>query len=131
MLQLNDVVIKKRVYSQENVDKFNLMLSQTDWTSVLSANDAQLAYTKFHDLYSDLYSQCFPMKIFKQGYLTRKPWLTEGMKRQIKIKNRLYRRYLRTGKDDHHLIYKRFRNILVDKLRIAEKKHHETLIVKE
>ena len=130
MLQLNDVVIKKRVYSQENVDKFNLMLSQTDWTSVLSANDAQLAYTKFHDLYSDLYSQCFPMKIFKQGYLTRKPWLTEGMKRQIKIKNRLYRRYLRTGKDDHHLIYKRFRNILVDKLRIAEKKHHETLIEK-
>ena len=127
---MNDFVIKKRVYNEENTNRFNLMLSQTDWTSVLSANDAQLAYSKFHEIYSDLYSQCFPMKVFKLGYLTRKPWLTEGMKRQIKIKNRLYRRYLRTGDDIHHSIYKRFRNMLTDKLRIAERKHHETLIEK-
>ena len=85
-LEINDSVIYKRVYSDVNINKFNDGLSKTDWTSVLSARDAQKAYTNFHDIMSNLYNECFPLKEFKLGYLARKPWLTEGMKRQIKIK---------------------------------------------
>ena len=127
-LQLTDSVIRKRVYSDVNINKFNQGLSSTDWSQVLSADDAQKAYTNFHDIMTKLYNECFPLKEFKLGYLTRKPWLSEGMKRQIKIKNRLYRRYLRSDNPEHHMIYKRFRNVLHNKLHIAEKAHYDKLI---
>ena len=127
-LETNDSITYKRVYSDVNINKFNDRLSKTEWTSVLSASDAQKAYTNFHDIMSNLYNECFPLKEFKLGYLTRKPWLTEGMKRQIKIKNRLYRRYLRSDNLEHHIIYKRFRNVLHNKLHLAEKDHYDKLI---
>ena len=127
-LSINDSIIRKRVYSDENVNKFNSRLSSTDWTSVLSANDAQEAYSNFNDIMSKMYNECFPIREFKLGYLTRKPWLSEGMKRQIKIKNRLYRRHLRSHDPVYHTIYKRFRNILNKKLLLAEKAHYDKLI---
>ena len=127
-LEMNDSVILKRVYSDDNISKFNSRLSSEDWTSVLTADDAQKAYSNFHDIMSKLYNDCFPLKEFKIGYLTRKPWLTEGMKRQIKIKNRLYRRYLRSDNPEHHVIYKRFRNVLNYKLLLAERAHYDKLL---
>ena len=27
-----------------------------------------------------VYKKCFPVKVFKRGYRTRKPWLSDGMK---------------------------------------------------
>ena len=126
--EISDSVIRKRVYSDANINRFNSRLSSTDWTSVLSANDAQKAYSNFHDIMSRLYNECFPFKEFKLGYLSRKPWLSEGMKRQIKIKNRLYRRYLRSDNPIFHTIYKRFRNLLNKRLLIAEKAHYDKLI---
>ena len=61
-LEMNDSIIRKRVYSDTNVNKFNSRLSSTDWTSVLSVNDAQKAYSNFHDIMSKLYDECFPFK---------------------------------------------------------------------
>ena len=127
-LEQDESIIRKRVYSDININKFNQRLSKVDWTSVLTAKDAQKAYSSFHDIMSKLYNECFPLKEFKLGYLTRKPWLTEGMKRQIKIKNRLYRRYLKSDNEDHHTIYKRFRNVLHNRLHMAEKAHYDKLI---
>ena len=79
---------------------------------ILSMNDAQQAYTHFHKVYTDLYNSCFPLKEIKSGYKTKKPWLSEGMKKQIKIKNRLYRRYKKTHNPEHEVLYKRFKNKL-------------------
>ena len=117
----------KRVYNHENIVKFVSMLSNKSWSDVLLCNDTQMSYSKFHEELREVYDACFPLKTFKQGYNTRKPWLTEAMKEQIKIKNRLYKMWKKSGKSDLESIYKRFRNKLNRFLKAAEKEHYAKL----
>ena len=123
-----DSKVKKRIFSQENISKFNSALSQKNWENILSMDNTQDAYTSFHNEFINMYNNCFPLKEFKAGYKTRKPWLSEGMKRQIKIKNRLYRRYSRSKCPEHLLIYQKFRNKLQGNMLRAEKEHYEKIL---
>ena len=84
---------KCRSVTDENTSKFIDALNSQDWTNILSCSDAQKAYTSFHVEFSRLYNACFPIKYIKQGYKNRKPWLTKALKKSIKIKNCLFKRY--------------------------------------
>ena len=119
---------KKRIYSTENISKFKSALQETDWDEVMSMNDAQQAYSHFHNVYTELYDTNFPLKEFKIGYKTRKPWLSEGLKKQINIKNRLYRGGTKSNDPEHELLYKRFRNKVNSLIFKAEKDHYEQLL---
>ena len=111
----------------ENMEHFSSKMREMNWTCVLQNNDVQNAYTMFYNEFSDVYNTCFPMKIFKQGYRTRKPWLSEGMKKSIKTKNKLYKQYKKTGSIEHESVYKQYRNNLNKLLTAAERSHYETL----
>ena len=58
-------------------------MNEENWISVLHSHDAQNAYTAFYNEFSEVYNTCFPVKIRKRGYRTRKPWLSAGMKTSI------------------------------------------------
>ena len=81
----------------ENMERFSSKMREINWTCMLQNSDVQNAYTMFYNEFCDVYNTCFPMKIFKQGYRTRKLWLSEGMKKSIKTKNKLYKQYKRLG----------------------------------
>ena len=103
-------------------------MQDKNWDSILHSNDVQDAYSMFHrDLY-DVYDTCFPLKTFKYGYRNRKPWLSEGMKQRIKIKNKLFRKSKISNKPEDENIYKRFRNKLNKLLADAERDHYEKII---
>ena len=74
------------------------------------------------------YDACFPIKMFKEGYRTRKPWLSEEMKRSIKVKNKLYMHYKKSGNREDEMVYKKYRNNLNKILIEAERKHYESLL---
>ena len=114
-LDIPDVTIKKRVYSQVNMDQFVSHMRDTDWNHILVSENAQQAYTSFQDEFRQIYDSCFPVKIIKPGYKTRKPWLPEGIKRAIKEKNRLFKRQKKTNNPEHD------KNIEISKL--AEQIH--------
>ena len=103
------------------------MLTDKSWSDVMSSNDAQSSYSMFHEQLREIYDICFPFKSFKEGYNTRKPWLSEELKEQIKIKNRLYKLWRKTGNPEHESIYKRFRNKINRLLKSAEKSHYAKL----
>ena len=89
-----------------NMERFSSKINEKNWNSVLHSNDAQNAYTEFHNAFSDVYNTCFPVKVFKRGYRNRKPWLSDGMKTSIETKNKLYRRHKHTGNAEHEMLYK-------------------------
>ena len=95
-----------------NMERFPSLMSVKNWNTVLHNDDAQNAYTAFYNEFIDVYNNCFPVKVFKRGYRTQKPWLSEGMKTSIKSKNKLYRRYKNTRNPEHELQYKQYRNKL-------------------
>ena len=79
------------------MERFSTAMREKDWDGVLQNGNAQSACTVFYNEFCDVYYTCFPMKIFKQGYRTRKPRLSEGMKNSIKTKNELYRQCKKLG----------------------------------
>ena len=62
------------------------------------------------------------------GYKTRKTWLPENIKKAIKIKNNLYKRYHKFKNDELWCIYIRFRNKLNGLMAKAEKDHFSKLM---
>ena len=67
----------------------------------------------------------FPAQDYKMRYKTRKPWLSEGLKRSIKTKNKLFHRKQKTNWLEHETIYKKYRNKLNKVILMAERKHYE------
>ena len=119
---------KCRSVTDENTSKFIDALNSQDWTNILSCSDAQKAYTSFHVELSRLYNACFPIKYIKQGYKNRKPWLTKALKKPIKIKNCLFKRYKKYENIELGKKYREYRNKLNGLLRFAEKDHYATLL---
>merc|ERR1712004_28510 len=75
-------LLYKRVFSDTNKSKFHKQISDTNWTSVLQCNDAQVAYTTFHNTFTHIFNECFPLKQYKLGYKNRKPWIPENIKKK-------------------------------------------------
>ena len=58
--------------NEKNISSFQSKFQQTDFSSVLHMNDAQQAFTQFHQTYIGLYDSCFPVKTVKVGYRNKK-----------------------------------------------------------
>ena len=122
--------ILKRIYSSQNINKFMDALDTQDWTQVISCNDAQQSYTLFHTQFSLLYENCFPKRVIKRNYKNRKPWLTEGLKKSIRIKNSLFILSKKHNSEEMESNYKKYRNRLTTLLRNAERDHYDSLLKK-
>ena len=122
-------IIKKRFFSERNVNKFINELENTNWSVVREQNDCQDAFTLFYSKFKEIYDSCFPCKCIKvDHYKNRKPWLTSGLKNAIKKKNQLYILMLKKPSLTNSQIYKQYRNSLHRLLKKAEKNHYSTLI---
>ena len=126
--ECQNTYFKTRMYSQSNMMAFSETLRERDWNDVLSKDDPQVAYSMFFNDYVKIYDKSFPLKSFKQGYKTRKPWLTEGLKTSIEKKNKMFRRCKQSHDPELERNYKIHRNKLNSLLHIAEKEHYNTLI---
>ena len=76
------------------------------------------------------YNESFPITKINIRHKNRKSWLTDGLKKSIKVKNNLYVKQLKTGDNEHIEKYKKYRNRLNHLLRIAEKTHITQLLEK-
>ena len=119
--------IKKRIYSESNISMFKDLLGAQNWSVVYDSTDPQDSYSKFQGIYTKLYNTSFSLKNIKIGYKTKKPWLTEDLKKGIKYKNKLYFRQKKSGKPELTEIYKKYKNRLNAKLINAEKDHYDKM----
>ena len=82
----------------------------------------------FSNSITELFDTCFPLRTVKRGYKTRKPWLTEWLKKSIHRENRLYHRKQKSKKVEDKLLYKQYRNKLNRLLHISEQQHYDSLL---
>ena len=119
---------KTRSFSQQNIEQFSSNLRNRNWSDLLSYNDPNFAYNVFSNSITELFDTCFPLRTVKRGYKTRKPWLSEGLKRSIRRKNKLYHRKQKSKKAEDELLYKQYRNKLSRLLHISEQQHYDDLL---
>ena len=104
--------LKKCTFSEQNIAQFSLKICDRNWYDLLACNDPKIAYTVFSNTITELFNICFPFRTVKHGYKTRKPWLTEGPKKSLRWKNKLYHRKQKSKSEGHGQLYKQCRNKL-------------------
>ncbi|KAL4706421.1 hypothetical protein ACJJTC_010904 [Scirpophaga incertulas] len=99
-------------------------LEQTNFTSVMSSNNAEAAAQCFVNLISTAIKN--NSKIIQSRSKNRiiKPWITSGLLRCIRHRDRLYRKYKQSSCDPNHkIIFTRYRNFCNNLLRKVKKEY--------
>lgn len=120
--------LNKRVYSNENKEKFKNEISSINWATVLELDNAQEAFTLFYDKYRAIYDKYFPIHEVKLGYKTKKTWLSKGLLKSIKYKNYLYILSRKNPSQSNTERYKTYKSNLNRLLKITERDHYKSLL---
>jgi exonuclease III len=120
--------MKTRDYSERNKLLFKRTLEDFNWDQVYTYDNPAEAFEFFHKSYLDIYTQSFPEKQIKMGYITRKPWLSNDLKIMIKRKNKLFYKMRKNPTKDNVKFYKYFRNRLNTQLRAAERVYYKNYL---
>ena len=114
-----------RKINTKNISSLALDLNQTNWNDVLQSNSADESYNKFISLFSELYDKHLPItkkRINKRS--ESKPWITTGIIKSIKTRNKLYKTFLKCPNEDTKTKYIKYRNKLTHVIRSSTKKHY-------
>ena len=109
--------IIKRDINEDSMKYFKAIFNSIDWdllTQTLSTNDS---YNIFLERFIKIYDQAFPERKIeiKQKNLSS-PWISKGLRKSSKRKQRLYEKLLKQRSDKNYEIYKIYKNVF-EKLR--------------
>lgn len=108
---------------KKNIKSFKEQLELLHWEHIDLSSDCNTIYNTFVNTIYDVYDVNFPIKEFT---LTQKglnsPWITKGLKKSSKTKQKLYIKFLKTKKPENETNYKNYKN-LYEKLRKKSKKN--------
>ena len=83
--KINASVLKQVKNSIENFD----------WSCIETHSNCNHAYQYFSNSLKKIFNESFPVQKVKKRYRNRLPGLTDGLKRAIKHKNKLYKKQIK------------------------------------
>ena len=106
----------------DSMKYFKTIFNSTDWdllTQTLSTNDS---YNIFLERFIKVYDQAFPeRKIEIKKKNLPSPWISKGLRKSSKRKQRLYEKFFKKRSDKNYETYKIYKN-LFEKLKKQSKK---------
>ena len=126
-----------RLYTKENTELFknNIASELSGITEILKESTNPHASLNVNDLYKLLYDKLhslleiyFPRVRQSRKKAKDKEWITEGIKTSIKHRNSLYHIQIKNGTPENVQKWKRYRNILNNVIKEAQRKHYQNLI---
>jgi len=118
---------KVRIFSKNNLSLFKIKLESVNWDIVYAETDANVAYNKFHCVITNAFNASFPLKIVSKQRAKDKPWITTALKISSRIKNSLYRKWLKSKNTIDETKYKQYRDTFKKVAHEAENLHYKEL----
>ncbi|KAK2556625.1 putative RNA-directed DNA polymerase from transposon X-element [Acropora cervicornis] len=111
---------KIRDYSNFSEECFINDVSETDWNSLMANGPVDKCFSSFYNKLNKLINKHAPFKTLSKRKAKQfsKPWITKGLRKSIKIKNRLFY-------SGDILKYKLYRNRIVSLSRLSKRLHYE------
>ena len=128
--KLENNKIYQRSFNQENMEEFRLNLLEHDWSFLYDFNDAEQGYEYFMRIFLNLFNKAFPKKEIKIRAKASEPWITKGLRKSSKRKQRLYENFLRNKTTKNEQIYKKYRNNYNKNLKLAKRLYISDLLIK-
>ena len=93
-----------------------------DWTNNPANNDVNLLFDSFYDKLSNIVDKLIPNKKMSKREIKclSKPWITFGIRKSLKIKNNLYKKFIKSQSVYYHSKFKLYRNKLNRLIRISK-----------
>ena len=116
-LQEGAIKINKKVFSKCNIISFKEQLSLLHWRHIGFDGTVNEIYDTFLKTLTDIYDANFPIReyILKDKDI-KSPWISKGLKKSSKTKQRLYIKFLKTKTLEDESKYKNYKS-LFEKLR--------------
>ena len=119
--EIKERFIFRRYLSDISAEKFKYKLWTVSWDSITNSSDTNKAYDNFIKIFSSLYDKCFPknkIKLKPQKY--NNPWITKGVKKSSKRKQKLYENFLK-NKNEKMRSYINFTKVFLNPLNVSLK----------
>ena len=115
----------KRKINNDTLGSFKTELNKTTWDDVFSNTSADQSYDIFIKKFSTLYNNHFPqVKTRINKRKENKPWITAGIIKSIKTRNKLYIKFIRHPTEINKSNYIKYRNKLTSLIKISCKKYY-------
>ena len=102
----------KRSFCEKNIDKFKNTLHNRNWDDIQKIEDPNKAYKYFLDIFTDIYDNSFPKLEVKVKFKSdQSPWITKGIAKSSKKKQRLYEKFLKNRTPKNKETYKTYKTI--------------------
>ena len=113
--------LTKRIYNAKNIAQFSRSLHNQNWNCVFNESTAQGAFTVFQGVIDLHIEMAFPMQTVTMNYKNKHGWMTDSLRLMIRRKNTLSNMSKQQPDNKElHKEYKKFRNMVISKLRNAE-----------
>ena len=122
--------IFRRDLSDISVEKFKYKLRTVSWDSIANSSDKNKAYDNFIEIFSPLYDECFSKKKIKlkpQKY--NNPWITKGIKKSSKRKQKLYEKFLKNRNEKNEKLYKSYKSLFESVKRRSKRIYYSSKIL--
>ena len=125
-----ETYIYKRIYNEQTVFDFQQKVFETDWTIIESFENACEAYTHFLKMFQTLYDKYFPEKKIKiKTKDLQSPWITNGIKKSSKRKQRLYNKFLKNRSYENETNYKNYKKLFETIKKRSKRNYYSNLIL--
>ena len=104
--------IYKCIYEEEQIELFKHELSQIEWNNIKTLDNPNIAYKSFFDIFFKTYDKYFPkVRIKIKAKTIQNPWITKGITKFSKKKQKLYKRFLKKRTPEDEQKYKNYKDI--------------------
>ncbi|XP_065640435.1 uncharacterized protein LOC136073028 [Hydra vulgaris] len=130
--------IKSMFKNNDNRDYFNIIhinirkqLLHQDWSYINFNEDINIIYKSFFNIFYKIYEANFPIReIVLNAKDISCHWITKGIKKLSKIKQKLYIKYLKNKSDKHKNNYTVYKNLFEKLRKKAKQIYYSDLLLK-
>ena len=81
-----------RDFKKFNSGLFKMARNEVDWSSVYSSSDVNESLPRFLHIFNRISNEHAPLKSVRVKSTSSKPWITLGLKKSMKVPDRLYKK---------------------------------------
>ena len=120
--------IEYRNFKKFNNITFKADLKRENWELVLNSNDCNESLSRFLHIFNRVSNKHAPLKILSIRNKSSKPWITSGLKKSMKTRDKLYKKWLLTHDLIWHTKYKLYRNNIVSINKYYRELYYNTVL---
>ena len=117
-----------RIYCEKNINSFQSKLAESNWDKFEESNNCTEALKIFYDIWNKCHNEAFPLTRLSRAKCKQKPWISADLKKEIIIKNKLYRETIRNPTPSNKVRLKEAKNKVTNHIRSAHGKYYQNKI---